>query len=157
MTDGYDDEQLKFREKHGWLVWDTIRIGTRQVETRKRDGWQARLAASLTRPQHDAMCDIEAGFMLAVAGLGMRILDPQRLMTPSGRSTRDNGAALVADYFAWGREVMRRKHSHAMAMAIISENKTCAQVDQDYRQIKGRARKNLIAALDVYCDLQGWL
>lgn len=156
--EGYDDDQLKFREQHGALVWDKVRegVGSRTANERKRDGWFDRLFESLNQNQQNAMCDIEAGYMLAVSGLGMRIMDPARMMAPSGRSTSDNGAGKVSDYFAWGREVQRRRLSHAMAMAMIAEGLTSRQVDAAYRQRKGTAMMNLRAVLDVFCVLRGW-
>lgn len=156
--EGYDEDQLKFRAQHGGLAWDKVREGVsnRTVQERKRDGWMARLFESLTQIQQDAMCDIEAGYMLATSGLGMRIMDPASLMAPGGRSTSDNGAGKVTDYFAWGREIQRRRLSHAMAMAMIAEGLTSRQTDANYRQRKGVAMMNLRAALDVFCELQGW-
>ncbi len=157
MTDsGYDEEQLAHRAKHGFLVWDAIRCGTRTIETRMRDGWITRLFNSMPETHQDAMIEIETAFRAITAGLGMKNFDPDRL--PGARHLPDSArdAERVSDYFTWGRTVQKRRLSHAMAMAIIAEGKTCNQVDRDYRQRKGTAMWNLRECLDVYCELHGF-
>jgi hypothetical protein len=161
MTDnektGYDEEQLKFRSQHGFLIWDSIRAGNgRQIEARMRDGWMSRLYASLSEAQQDAMVEIEIGYRSIIGGLGFKTMNPGKPQGKAISCENERQAQRISDYFAWGREMQRRKLSHAMAMAIISEGKTCAQVDVDYRQRKGTGRTNLIASLNVFCNQHGW-
>lgn len=152
--EGYDNDQLKFREQHGDLVWEKVRTGAKLVELRKRDGWQSRLIESLSEPHQDAMVEIERGWRSITAGVGMRIFTPGQV---GGKSTgTDHSAAIVADYLAWGRELLRQKISHAMAMAIIAEGLTANEVDCNYRQRKGTAIRNLHEALNAFCKLRGW-
>ena len=156
MTDSYDEDQLRFRNQHGGLSWDTVRSGARRIELRKRDAWLTKLFSDLTEPQQDAMVEIEIAFRSITSGVGMKNFDPQRVSGARHLPDSVRDAERVADYFAWGRELQKRKISHAMAMAIIAYGYTANQVDRQYRQKKGYGKENLIKSLAVFCELRGW-
>lgn len=161
MAEGYDDEQLKFRAQHGGLTWETVRNHKGDaVETRKRDGWMERLFSSLGGAQQDAMIEIEIAYRTIVAGIGFKSFDPHRTGGRSNGGESDRQAQRVADYFAWAREVQRRRiadgQGHAITMAIIAEGMTCRQVAKNFRVHLSRPMRALHATLDVYCELRGW-
>lgn len=167
-NEGYDNDQLKFREQHGverdkagriilnGLVWDTVRSGQNLVELRKRDGWQAKLWGSLTEHQQKAMEEIETAFRAVTGGIGMKTMNPEALSGKALAHETERQAQRIADYFIWGRELNRLHLSHAMAMAIIVEGRSGKDADEVYRQRNGTAMGNLRASLNVFCELRGW-
>jgi hypothetical protein len=157
MTKAYDEQQLAFRAQHGFLVWEAVRVGNRQVEHHMRDGWQARLWGNLTEPQQDAMVEIEIGYRIIASGVGFKTFDPLKIPGNGYASVSNRAAEILSDYFSWGRELQRRRISHAQAIAVIVEGRTCNEVDRHSRQKNGAARINLLAALDTFCELRGWV
>lgn len=156
-NDGYDNDQLKFRDQHGeGLVWDKVRSGQNLVELRKRDGWQSKLWGSLTEHQQKAMEEIETAFRSVTGGIGMKTMNPHYIGGKSYTLDSERQAQMIADYFIWGRELNRQRLSHAMAMAVIVEGRSARDADEVYRQRKGTAMHNLQAALNVFCRLRGW-
>ncbi|HCS23948.1 MAG TPA: hypothetical protein DIW20_09385 [Rhodospirillaceae bacterium] len=63
---------------------------------------------------------------------------------------------LVHGYIEWTKQCHREKISHAMIIDILVFGASCRQQDLDRRLRRGKARKNLMDGLTLYCLLQGW-
>jgi hypothetical protein len=90
---------------------------------------------------------------MITAGVGMKVFDPLRIR---GAQTGDveRGAAAQTDYFNWARAVQKAKLDHAMCMDIIGMGLSLRNVDQNRRQPRGTAKKNLVLCLDLFNDLR---
>jgi len=80
----------------------------------------------------------------------------RRIARPAASGHGAAHVRLVHGYIEWTKQCHREKISHAMIIDILVFGASCRQQDLDRRLRRGKARKNLMDGLTLYCLLQGW-
>lgn len=156
MQDGYDWQQLKFRDQHGGLSWDEVKVtAERRARERVRSSPDKRLFDSMTVQQDEAFRQIGLAKMLETNGVGFRVMRFEDTGRQTGEAAeKDSQALLVAHYRVWRRECQRQRISGLMAEDVIVYGLSLRESDEGRRMRNGTAKANLFKCLDAWWDVR---
>lgn len=109
----------------------------------------------LSGMQREAEKEMEYAYRSRTVGLGAAV---SRYGQQRGGSTRaDMGGELDQTWREWISEAARRRIMVDAAIDCFREPWTLGQVEQAHRMRRGKAFTNYCSALDVWCELRGWI
>ena len=148
-----------YQEQHSPTVPQRIKTGPDSNITKvRRRALDSRIWNSLNIPQQEAALKIQYGYEHMSKGRGFKISAPHIERNGGRAPYRENlsQTAAIEFYMRWAKSCIKNGLSHAACLDIIVFGKTCSAVDKDRQTRKGAAKQNLIACLNVYCQLKGW-
>ncbi len=117
----------------------------------------ARLWGVMSPFQQNAALAIDRAFHLMSKGLGYRISAPEKLRTgKSHNNNTDYEGELISVYFEWAKNCQKSNLHHSPALDVLVYGLSCYKVDRNRRVRNGWTRTNLLACLDIYCEMKGW-
>lgn len=109
----------------------------------------------LTGMQRDAEKEMEFAWRQRTVGLGAA---SSRYGESRGASNRaDLGASVDASWLEWVRRAIGRRLMVAAVIDCLAEPMPLAQVEHDHRMRRGQAFANYVGALDLWCEVRGWI
>jgi hypothetical protein len=157
--------QRKRREPADWqeLHSPTVEIAIDDPEaTRKTRRNLTRVRQSevwrhnrLSGMQRDAEKEMEFAWRMRTAGLGAAV---SGFNVKHGKATSaDFGARIEEVWLPWTTLAHARRILLAAVIDCLAEPKTLAQVERDHRMRRGQAFDNYVRALDLWCEIRGWV
>lgn len=109
----------------------------------------------LSGMQREAEREMELAWRQRTAGLGASV---SRYGQQRGGTTRaDIGASADETWRLWAREALLRRIMVQAAIDCFAEPWTLATVERNHRMRRGQAFSNYLLALDLWCELRGWM
>jgi len=153
-------DALDWQERHS----PTVEIAVDDPEAKRRtrrnltrcrqsEAWRHNRLSGM---QRDAEKEMEFAWRQRTAGLGASV--SKYGLIPPGRHTRmDLGSDVETTWIAWAKEAPRRRIMVDAAIDCLAEPLTLAQVELKHRMRRSQAMANYMLALDLWCELRGWM
>lgn len=130
----------------------TRKVRRNLTRCRQSEAWRHN---QLSGMQRDAEREMEFAWRQRTVGLGAAV---SRYGAARGQTNIASlGADADATWREWAREAYQRRIVVAAAIDCLAEPKTLAQVERDHGLPRGRAMANYVGALDLWCELRGWV
>ena len=131
--------------------------GTRKARrnltrVRQSEAWRHN---RLTGMQRDAEKEMEFAWRLRTAGLGAAVSKYGLQRGGSGRA--DLGSSADATWIEWSKLAHDRRILVAAVVDCIAEPRTLAEIERTHRMRRGQAFGNYVLALDLWCEVRGWI
>jgi hypothetical protein len=130
----------------------TRKVRRNITRVRQAEAWRHNRLSGM---QRDAEREMEFAWRQRTAGLGAA---SSRYGESRGASNRaDLGSSVDASWCEWAKLTIGRRIMIAPVIDCLSEPKTLAQVERDHRMRRGQAFDNYVLALDLWCEVRGWI
>lgn len=131
--------------------------GTRKARrnltrVRQSEAWRHN---RLTGMQRDAEKEMEFAWRLRTSGLGAAVSKYGLQRGGSGRA--DLGSSADATWVEWSKLAHDRRILVAAVVDCIAEPRTLAEIELTHRMRRGQAFDNYVLALDLWCEVRGWI
>jgi len=110
---------------------------------------------AVTGMQRDAEKEMEFAWRLRTAGLGAAVSKYGLQRGGSGRA--DLGSSADATWIEWSKLAHDRRILVAAVVDCIAEPRTLAEIERTHRMRRGQAFGNYVLALDLWCEVRGWI
>ncbi len=116
------------------------------------------LRGDLGREHRVAVQEIRQAVAVVTQPVALRVSNPLRVAGPTHPLERESerNARLKRRYLSWIDELGRREIPTWPVFDVVIDELSCRQSDRGRRKRAGTARRLLVSALDVYCELSGW-
>lgn len=116
------------------------------------------LRGDLAREHRVAVREIRQAVAIITQPVALRVSNPLRVPGPTHPLERENerSARLKRRYLAWIEELGCRGIPTWPVFDVVIDELSCRQSDRQRRKRSGTARRSLVSALEVYCELSGW-
>jgi hypothetical protein len=122
------------------------------TRVRQSEAWRHNRLSGM---QRDAEKEMEFAWRQRTAGLGAAVSKYGESRGISNRA--DLGASVDEAWCAWASQTGPRRIMLAAVIDCLAEPKSLAQVERDHRMRRGQAFDNYVAALDLWCEIRGWI
>lgn len=152
MSEGYDYSQIMFRNQHGGVQWDKVKVSSsRSKNERLRSSPDKRLFDALDGAQEGAFYKIAQAHQIMTNGLGAKIQGYGHVS--GGQGDIEYGAELLRHYKLWHTLCKQRYVSPIMALDVIVFGLSLKDTDEKHKFQHGTAKKNLIQCLDFWGEI----
>lgn len=131
---------------------DTKKRRKNLTRVRQSEAWRHN---RLTGMQRDAEKEMEFAWRQRTAGLGAAVSKYGLQRGGSGRA--DLGSSADEAWLEWNRLAQQRRILVAAVIDCLAEPKTLTEVEQTHRMRRGQAFDNYVLALDLWCEVRGWV
>ena len=155
MTEGYDYQQLMYRNQHGGVKFeDTKESQSRTIKKRIRATIDSRLWGALESDGLAEACEtIEGVYRTLTVGMAARSLLDAITSRGRGGSMDDYGAALQSDFRLWVDRCRAKHYSPLIAIDIIGHGMSLEESDRHRGFRNGTARIQLFNCLRVWVEM----
>lgn len=152
-------DALDWQERHSPTVEIAVDDpeGTRKARrnltrVRQSEAWRHN---RLTGMQRDAEKEMEFAWRQRTAGLGAAVSQYGLLRGGSGRA--DLGSSIDTAWLEWTKLAHQRRILVAAVIDCLAEPRTLTEIERTYRMRRGQAFDNYVLALDLWCEVRGWM
>lgn len=146
-----------WQEHHSPTESVLVRLtGQKKMTIARRRKTDARLWEAMSGFQQEAALEISDTFEGITAGTAPKIQNLERTGGKAGHPASTAHIEETEAYWRWAESVQRAGLSHAAVVDILIIGESCRTVDASRHKRKGWAMENLLACLNLYCQLQGW-
>lgn len=130
----------------------TRKVRRNITRVRQSEAWRHN---RLTGMQRDAEKEMEFAWRQRTPGLGAAT---SKYGLQRGGTTRiDLGSSVEASWCEFAALVHRRRIMLDAVIDCLAEPLTLAEVERKHRMRRGQAFDNYVAALDLWCEVRGWI
>lgn len=130
----------------------TRKVRRNVTRVRQSEAWRHNRLSGM---QRDAEKEMEFAWRQRTAGLGAAV---SKYGLQRGASTRaDLGSSVDQSWCEWAKLSVGRRIMIAAVIDCLAEPKTLAQVELDHGMRRGQAFENYAKALDLWCEVRGWI
>lgn len=152
-------DALDWQEQHSPTVEiavddpeSTRKVRRNLTRCRQSEAWRHN---QLSGMQRDAEKEMEFAWRQRTAGLGAASSKYGR--TGARDNRMDLGSDIDATWRRWASEAHRRRIMVDAVIDCFAEPLTLMQVERKHRMLRSQAMANYIKALDLWCELRGWI
>lgn len=131
----------------------TRKVRRNITRVRQSEAWRHNRLSGM---QRDAEKELEFAWRQRTAGLGAAV-SKYGLQRGGSTARTDLGSSIDQSWCEWAGLCPGRRIMIAAVIDCLAEPKTLVQVEQEHSMRRGQAFDNYALALDLWCEVRGWI